>query len=114
MPKKVIIYAGITIAVLSLAFYFVNWTISTGLIVGYLFSLIYIGVLTLSVKLITSENPGGLLIVIGSLIRMVILALPLLYAGLMPQYLSIYGVFAGLLMFKLWMYLTMLFNKGGL
>lgn len=113
MDKRVIIYAGITIALLSFVSYFINWTISTGLIVGYLFSLLYLAVLTLAVKMMSFEKPNNLFIVTSSLIRMVILAFPLLLGGLYPECLNIYGVFVGLLMFKIWLYLTMLIHKGG-
>lgn len=114
MPKKVIIYAGIAIVISAIIFYFINYTVSVGLVVGYLFSLVYLGILTLSIKLLGSEQPNGLLVGLGAFLRMLVLALPLLLAGLFPQRMNIFGVFFGLIMFKFSLYLSVLINKGGL
>ena len=111
MNKTICITSGIVCLIASLVCLFFNWKISTGIIIGLISSLVYFLLLnkTFKVKEDGSFSKGG---IIAFLLRIVILALPLLIACLLPNIFNIFGAFAGILLFRIVMIVFFFREKG--
>ena len=109
--KQIYIYSGILgIIACAICWYF-NWRISTGILIGLISSFIYFYLINNSFKLKEdgSISKGG---VIGFILRIVVIALPLLIACLLPDYFNIFGAFGGVMLFRFVMIFYFLKQKG--
>lgn len=111
MNKQIYLYSGIISVIASIICAFFNWTISTGVIIGALSSFVYFYILNMNFKINEDGNisKGG---VLGYFIRLIVLALPLLIACLLPNVFNIFGAFAGIMLFRIVM-IIMFFTKKG-
>ncbi|MDO4940583.1 MAG: ATP synthase subunit I [Erysipelotrichaceae bacterium] len=100
MDKELYIVSGIIGLVASIICFFFNWRISTGILLGLMFSFLYFYLLTLSFKIDENGNmsKGG---IIGWFLRILVLALPLLIACLLPNVFNLYATFGGIMAFRL-------------
>ena len=97
---KLSYYAGSAVAavVAAAVFLFINWQISTGILAGMLFFLLYYHLLKSDFEsLLKEEKPR----ILTKIFRMFVLVVPMLASFLYPQYLSIIGVAVGILLSKL-------------
>lgn len=102
MEKRAVIYSSIANLVLTagLLLYDVRWSI--GVLLGGVFFGLYYLLLTLNMDDMLSGqmNPEGFQSSSRKVLRMLLLAVPLVLGVVMPQYVSLYGAGIGLLMFK--------------
>ena len=113
MNKQICIISGIVSIIASGICLLFNWTISTGIIIGLLSSLIYFFLLNKTYKINEdgSISKGG---IIAFFLRIIILALPLLIACLLPNIFNIFGAFGGVMLFRFVMIIFFLKEKGGM
>ncbi len=106
MEKKILISAVGASAAAALVSLLIDWRISAGLIVGILSFLMYYAVLyvDISEQLKSKESKRKILTIIAKTVRLLLLIFPLFIAYLFPEYVSFWGVAAGLLMFKICLY----------
>lgn len=111
MNKQIYIISGLLAVIASIICLFFNWRFSTGIIIGVLSSFIYFYLLNGSFKINEdgSIGKGG---IIKFIIRICIIALPLLISFLLPDYFNIFGAFAGVMIFRIVM-IAFFFKKKG-
>ena len=111
MGKEVYIVSSIVGIVTSLICLFFDWKISTGIIIGLISSLIYFFILSKTFKLNDdgSINKGNALLFI---VRIFVIALPLLIACLLPDVFNIFGAFGGVMLFRFVMMFYFFKKKG--
>lgn len=111
MKKEIYLYSGIITIVASLICIYFDWRISSGIIIGALSSFLYFYILNMNFKINEDGNisKGGIL---GYFIRILVLAIPLLIACLMPNVFNIFGAFAGVMLFRIVMIVMFLIKKG--
>lgn len=112
MKKEIYLYSGIVSLVACVISAFFNWRISTGILIGALSSFIYFYILNLNFRIVDGNiSKGG---VLGFIVRILILALPLLIACLLPNYFNIFGAFGGVMIFRIIMIIMFLKEKEGI
>ena len=110
MNKNVYLYSGIIGVFASVVCAFFDWKISTGILAGLLSSYVYFYLLNSQFRIEEGKiNKGGIL---GFGIRIIVLALPLLVACLLPQYFNIFGAFGGVMVFRIIMMFMFFKQKG--
>lgn len=111
MNKDLFIVSGIVSLVASIICFFIKWQIATGLILGTLFSFVYFFLLNVGFKINDdgSISKGGALLFI---LRMIMLALPLFIACMIPNVFNIFGAFAGVMIFRIVMMIVYFKKKG--
>lgn len=111
MNKQIYLYSGIISIVASIVCAFFNYRISLGIIIGALSSFLYFYILNMNFKISEDGNisKGGIL---GYLVRLIVLALPLLIACLLPNIFNIFGAFAGIMLFRIVMMFMFFKTKG--
>ncbi len=83
----------------------------TGLLLGSSCSMLHYRLLAVSMRnAIIRQNKANLSFVAGTMLRMVILALPLLTAMLIPRYVSVLTAFLGLMSVKLYFFFREMIN----
>lgn len=89
----------------------IDWRVAIGIILGYLFSLVHSWVLKLRFG---SLNPTRVKLgaYLGVLFGLIVLAIPMLIAMLLPQFVHFFGVFIGLVYQKYTLYVQAIRNKG--
>ncbi len=89
----------------------IDWRVAVGIILGYLFSLVHSWVLKLRFG---SLNPTRVKLgaYLGVLFGLIVLAIPMLIAMLLPQFVHFFGVFIGLVYQKYTLYVQAIRNKG--
>lgn len=97
MNKKKFIEDFIIAIVLSIIFLFVDLKISVGIIIGYGFSYLNYKLIEYRYKDLNKYTPGFM---IGSIICILVLALPLLASFIYPKLLSWIGVMIGLMIIR--------------
>lgn len=109
MKKEIYLYSGIISILASVVCAFFNWRISTGIIIGALSSFLYFFILNENFKVEDGKmTKGG---IFGFFIRIIVLALPLLIACLLPEYFNIFGAFGGVMLFRIVMIVIFLKEK---
>ena len=111
MNKKIYLYSGIFGIVASIIAYFFNWRVSTGVIIGVLFSYLYFIILNMNFK-IKEDGTISKGSALGFIIRILVIALPLLIACLFPNVFNIFGAFAGVMLFRIVMIILFFIEKG--
>lgn len=111
MNKKIYLYSGVLGIVASLIAYFFNWRVSTGIIIGVLSSYLYFYILNMNFK-IKEDGTISKGNVLGFIIRILVIALPLLIACVFPNIFNIFGAFAGVMLFRIVMIVLFLIEKG--
>ncbi|MBQ0036844.1 MAG: ATP synthase subunit I [Firmicutes bacterium] len=110
MNKNIYLYSGILGLLASVICGFFNWCISSGIIIGLLSSYLYFYLLNMQFQFKDGEiKKGGIL---GFGIRIIVLALPLLIACLLPNYFNIFGAFGGVMVFRIIMMIMFFKQKG--
>lgn len=113
MNKNVYVVSAAVSIFISIICLFFNWKISTGIILGLISSFLYFILLN---KNLTFDENGS--IKKGSfiffIVRIMILAFPLLIACLVPQYINIFGTFGGVMIFRIVMIIMFIKKKGEL
>lgn len=110
MNKKIYLYSGIIGLFVSIICAFFDWKISMGILIGLLASFLYFFLLNDQFKIEDGQiSKGG---VLGFGLRIIVLALPLLVACLLPQYFNIFGAFAGVMVFRIIMMIMFFKQKG--
>lgn len=106
MEKKILKIAVASSVAAALVSLLIDWHISTGLMIGIFFFLLYYGVLYVDIteQLKSQESKRKILTIIAKTVRLLLLIFPLFIAYLFPEYFSFWGVAAGLLMFKICLY----------
>lgn len=100
--KKTFRYAIIIITICAIGFLFYDYTVSTGMVLGLATYYIYLRFMSYNVTgLLEQESAGKGTLILMHLADIAILILPLLIASLLPQYFNIFGVFAGLIINRL-------------
>ncbi|HPW53171.1 MAG TPA: ATP synthase subunit I [Erysipelotrichaceae bacterium] len=87
--------------VLSIIFAFINKAISAGMILGCLASMTYIHLLTVNMDETINKQQSSGKMVISKLFRLSIIIISMLIAMVIPEKVNIFGVFFGLMIFKL-------------
>ena len=99
MKKEIYLYGSIICVIASTVATFFDWRISTGIIIGALASMLYLIVLNKTFRIENGQmSKGG---AIGFILRILIIALPLLIAALIPNYFNIFGAFGGVMVFRI-------------
>lgn len=110
MNKEIYLYSSIIGVFASIVCAFFNWRISTGILIGMLSSYLYFYLLNLQFKVVDGKiSKGG---IIGYFLRIIVLALPLLLACLLPNYFNIFGAFGGIMAFRIIMMIIYFKQKG--
>ena len=111
MNKTIYLYSGIISIVTSAVCAFFNYRISLGIIIGALSSFVYFYILNMNFKINEDGNisKGGIL---GYVVRLIVLALPLLVSCLLPNVFNIFGAFAGIMLFRIIMIIIFFKTKG--
>lgn len=110
MNKEIYLYSCIIGVLASIICAFFNWRISTGILIGMLSSYLYFYLLNLQFKVVDGKvSKGG---IIGYFLRIIVLALPLLLACLLPNYFNIFGAFGGIMAFRIIMMIIYFKQKG--
>ena len=110
MNKEIYLYSSIIGVLASIVCAFFNWRISTGILIGMLSSYLYFYLLNLQFKVVDGKiSKGG---IIGYFLRIIVLALPLLLACLLPNYFNIFGAFGGIMAFRIIMMIIYFKQKG--
>ncbi len=112
MEKRALTLSAVLVMAAAAVFLFLDWRISVGLVVGLLCFRLYFMLLTEHIdSIIEAGKAKGTGVRLAPLLRLLVLALPLLAGAALPQFISIWGVFAGEMMFKLCTYGMMIFGK---
>lgn len=111
MNKQIYIVSSIVGFIASLICLFFDWKISTGILIGLISSLVYFYLLIKSYKINEDgslHKGSGLALIF----RILVLALPLLIACLLPDYFNVFGAFGGVMVFRLITYVYFFKQKG--
>ena len=112
MKKEVYLYSLIVCLLASVVAAFFNWRISTGIIIGAVSSVIYLLLLNATFKIKDGKiSKGG---VVGFFARILVLALPLLIACLLPNYFNVFAVFGAIMVFRIIMMIMFFRTKEGI
>lgn len=111
MNKNLYLISAILGIVASVCCYFINWQISTGIILGIIFSLIYFLILNKS-YLINEDGTLSKGSIVLFLLRMIVIAIPLLISCLLPNIFNIFGAFGGVMLFRIVMIIVFFKNRG--
>ena len=103
MNKKIKYYILLGILLISLV---INYHITLGFILGYIFYIIYQKILILRIDYIIKANKVDIIIYLINLFGLILLAIPLLISMLYPQIFHWLGVFMGLVFDKLFIYIN--------
>ncbi len=89
--------SSVIIALAAVVFLFFDKTISFGLLLGQLFYILYLLVLTKMVDAVLGTASGGISKVsLGFVLRIVLLALPMVIAALFPETFNLFAVFGSM------------------
>ena len=99
MSKKVYLISGILVAIISVIFLFFDWKISTGTILGFLFSMGNLEIITRSYSKLGEVVPKDF--VLWQFVRFLLLVVPLLLSFLLPNVFHYIGVVIGLTVYRL-------------
>ena len=113
MDKNVKALSVIITIVFSIIFAFINKAVSAGVILGCLVSLLYIQLLTINMNETLVEQQSSTKLIISKLFRLSIIIISMLIAMIIPEKINIFGVFFGLMIFKISLLILALKRKGG-
>ncbi|MGI6582167.1 MAG: ATP synthase subunit I [Erysipelotrichaceae bacterium] len=113
MDKNVKVLSVIITIVFSIIFAFINKAVSAGVILGCLVSLLYIQLLTINMNETLVEQQSSTKLIISKLFRLSIIIISMLIAMIIPEKINIFGVFFGLMIFKISLLILALKRKGG-
>jgi len=100
MDKKVYKITSLLAISLGLISLFINYQFALGVILGYVFSMIYLFTLEKSYANLNSDYEINFFHYLLVIVRYILLALPMLIACLLPQVFNVFGAFVGLILFK--------------
>ena len=104
--------SALTATILAVIMYFIDFRISTGIIFGYLASTFHLYLITVSMdKMLQKRQVNVFLVLLGSMLRYVIIALPLVIALIFPQYFNIFAVASGFILYKVVLLVFAVFYK---
>lgn len=108
--KKLLTKSYFLLIVTIVIFLFIDWRISTGIVLAYPFSYFQSKLITLR---FTKPAEGGraLLVAFGFFIDLLILAVPMIITGFFNEYFSFIGVFIGLIFEKYYLFFRVLVIK---
>lgn len=99
MNKKLYLFTGVLALIASVVCLIFDWRISTGIIIGLLSSYLYFYILNVEFKIEDGQiSKGGIL---GFFLRILVIALPLFIACVLPNVFNIFGAFAGVMIFRI-------------
>ncbi len=102
MKDKEIKVSILTTIVLAVIMYFIDFRLSTGIVLGNLFSLLHLYLLTISAnRMFKGKRIYVIKVFLGSILRYMIIAFPLILALLWPLYLNVYAVAFGFVLYKI-------------
>jgi len=111
MNKNIYLYSGIIGVFTSAICAFFDYRIALGVILGILSSFLYFYLLNNQFEIVDGQiKKGGAL---GFIVRIMILAFPLLISCLLPNIFNIFGAFGGVMLFRIIMMFTFFKQKGG-
>ncbi len=113
MDKKIRSLSVAITIVLSIIFAFINKTVSAGMIVGCIASMLYIQLLTIGMNKTINQQQSSTKMVIAKLFRLSIIIVSMLIAMIIPEKVNIFGVFFGLMVFKIRLLILALSRKEG-
>jgi hypothetical protein len=113
MDKNVKVLSVIITIVFSIIFAFINKAVSAGVILGCLVSLLYIQLLTINMNETLVEQQSSTKLIVSKLFRLSIIIISMLIAMIIPEKINIFGVFFGLMIFKIILLILALKRKGG-
>ncbi len=113
MDKNVKVLSVIITIVFSIIFACINKAVSAGVILGCLVSLLYIQLLTINMNETLVEQQSSTKLIISKLFRLSIIIISMLIAMIIPEKINIFGVFFGLMIFKISLLILALKRKGG-
>ena len=111
MNKQIYIVSSIVGVIASLVCLFFDWRITTGILIGLVSSLVYFYLLVKSYRVNedgTLSKGSGLTLIF----RILVLAIPLLIACLLPEYFNVFGAFGGVMVFRIIAYIYFFKQKG--
>ncbi|MEA5026821.1 MAG: ATP synthase subunit I [Erysipelotrichaceae bacterium] len=112
MNKKELIVSAVISLISALGMLFVDFRISTGIVLGFSFSILHLFLLARSVDgILTGKKGNFLFVLISSLFRYAVIALPLIIALLYSDYFNVFGAVAGFLVYKLVLVMFAVINK---
>ncbi len=89
--------SSVVVAILAVVFLFFDRSVSFGLLLGQLFYFLYLVVLTRMVDAVLETAAGGISKVsLGFVLRIVLLALPMVIAALFPEIFNLFAVFGSM------------------
>ena len=102
MEGKILRTTEICGLLLAAVFCFIDWRVSAGIALGLVCFSLYFLILNASYRGLTeSGNVNGLLMILATIIRLDLMAMPLLAGFLFPQYVNVWGCFGGFMVFKI-------------
>lgn len=111
MKKELLITSSIVGVLASIVCLFFKWQYAISVLMGLAFSFLYFYLLTSSFKI--NENgeisKGSF---IGWLLRIIVLAIPLLISCLLPNVFNIFATFGGIMIFRVVMMIFFYRQKG--
>ena len=111
MPKEVR-YAAITALILTIVTMFIDRRISAGIVLGHLFSMLHLFLLTKTADAIFDQKHINFFAFsLSTLIRYAIIALPLVISFLYPSYFNIFASVLGFTIYKFVIVAFAIINK---
>ena len=102
MKGKILRTTGICGLLLAAVFCVINWRISAGIILGMVCFVLYYLILNESFRDLTEvSSSDAFMMILASIARLALMAVPLLAGILMSQYFNIWGCLAGFTAFKI-------------
>ncbi len=99
--------------ILAIILAFINKAISAGLIVGTIASLLYTQLLTIDMNKTINKQQSSTKRVLSKLFRLSIIIVSMLVAMIIPEKVNVFGVFLGLMMFKISLLILAISRKEG-
>ncbi len=112
MENRIVRYSTICGLALAAALLIFDWRWSAGIVIGLVFFVIYFLMLRLKIdEQLSAAGSGKASDAFSKAARMLILAVPLLLGFVFPEFISFWGVFIGLMMFRVTLVVTSIFLK---
>ena len=102
MEGKLLRTTGICGLLLAAVFCVIDWRVSAGIVLGMICFALYFLILRASFRDLTEvRSSDAFVMILSSVARLFLMAVPLLAGILMPQYFNIWGCFGGFTIFKM-------------
>ena len=101
MGKNILRTTGICGLLLAAVFCVIDWRVSAGIILGMICFIMYFIILNASFSDLSElKGSDAFMMILASVVRMILMAAPVLAGVMMPQYFNTWGCLGGFVIFK--------------